>query len=160
MTTTITFRQPKTRRILVADDNPVLLHLVTGILEREGYSVVVAHDGREAFRILRTDCDFLAAIFDAEMPHLLGADLVKFMRTEKRLMRIPVMIMSAGQGGLLKSREMSEGASIFLPKPFTSEQLRLMLKALESNRRATTGHSAAGRSATGMRVAAPLAGIS
>ncbi len=101
-----------TRRVLVADDNPTLLQLVTEILERGGYSVIEARDGREAFRILRSDCDFVAAIFDADMPHLAGSYLANHMRTEKRLMRIPVMIMSSGQGSLQKSREQSSGAAI------------------------------------------------
>jgi CheY-like chemotaxis protein len=137
------FPSPTTRRVLVADDNPALLQLVIAILERGGYSVVVARDGREAFRILRSDCDFVAAIFDADMPHLVGSDLANYMRTEKRLMRIPVMIMALGQGSLQKSREQSSGASIFLPKPFTADQLRLMLKVLERNRLAAPKRSAA-----------------
>ena len=136
-------RPTPARRVLIADANPALLEHATGILERAGYSVVVARDGREAFRILLTDCDFLAAIFDADMPHLPGSDLVKYMRTEKRLMRIPVMIMSAESGALMQSREMSAGASVFLPKPFTSIQLRLMLKVLECNRRDAPRRSAA-----------------
>jgi CheY-like chemotaxis protein len=140
---TADFPSLRTRRVLVADDNPALLQFVTGILERGGYSAVEARDGREAFRILRSDCDFVAAIFDADMPHLAGDDLANYMRTEKRLMRIPVMIMSSGQGSLQKSREQSSSASIFLPKPFTADQLRLMLKVLECKRQVAPNRSAA-----------------
>jgi CheY-like chemotaxis protein len=75
-----------------------------------------------------------AAIFDADMPYLMGSDLINHMRTEKRLMRIPVMLMSAGRGPLLSSCALTSGASIFLPKPFTSDQLRGLLRMLESNR--------------------------
>jgi DNA-binding response OmpR family regulator len=140
---TTTTHSTNQRRVLVADDDKVLLYYVTGILERAGYTPVVACDGREAFRIMRSDSNFLAAIFDADMPHLVGSDLVKYMRTEKRLMRIPVMIMSAGQCELAKSQEMSAGASIFLPKPFTAEQLHLMLKVLEHNNRPAPKRAAA-----------------
>jgi CheY-like chemotaxis protein len=141
--TTVNFPSPTTCRVLVADDSPPLLQLVTGILERGGYSVVVARDGREAFRIMRSDCDFVAAIFGADMLHLAGSDLANFMQTEKRLMHIPVMITSSGQGSLQKSLKQSSGASIFLPKPFTADQLRLMLKVLEGNRRPSRKLSAA-----------------
>ena len=141
--TAAALRPTTARRVLIADDNPALLQRVTEILERAGYSVVAVGGGREAFRILRTDCDFLAAVVDADMPHLPGSDLVKYMRTEKRLMRIPVMIISDGSGALLQSRELSAGASIFLPKPFTSAQLRLMVKVLECNRRDAPSRSAA-----------------
>ncbi|HYY94657.1 MAG TPA: response regulator [Pyrinomonadaceae bacterium] len=131
-----------TRRVLIADDDPTLLQLVTNILKREGYTPVVACDGREAFRILQSDCDFVAAIFDADMPHLLGSDLVNHMRTERRLLRIPVMIMSASEG-LLKNNALSSGVAVFLPKPFTSDQLRVMLRMLEGSRLAAPKLSAA-----------------
>ena len=142
MTTSVP-RHPSGRRVLVADDDPALLHLVAGMLEHAGYSAVVAHDGREAFRILRSDSDFAAAILDAEMPYLTGLDLVEHMGTEKRLMRIPVVIMSGGRGFLLTSRALMSGASVFLPKPFTAGQLRNMLKVLECSRRADSHLSAA-----------------
>ena len=43
------------RRILVADDDPAILRLVTAILEKENYGVVTARDGREAYKILQSD---------------------------------------------------------------------------------------------------------
>ena len=46
------------RRILVADDDPAILRLVSAILEKEGYSVVTARDGREAYKILQGDQSF------------------------------------------------------------------------------------------------------
>ena len=141
--TTIRFPSPPKRRVLVADNSPTLLHLVTGILEREGYSAIIACDGREAFRILRSDCDFVAAIFATGMPHLTGSDLVNYMRTEKRLMRIPVMFMASAQDSLRRSQDLSSGAAILLPKPFTADQLRLMLGVLECNRWSAPRRSAA-----------------
>src|ERR1700694_55903 len=83
------------RRILVADDDPAILRLVTGILEKENFGVVSARDGREAYKILQGDKDFTAAILDVVMPHISGPELVRFMKTEKSLMRIPVMIITA-----------------------------------------------------------------
>ena len=43
------------RRILVADDDPVIRHLVAAIVKKEGYDVVTAIDGREAYRIMQLD---------------------------------------------------------------------------------------------------------
>jgi len=82
----LTIDQPS-QRILVADDDPVIRHLVTSIVKKEGYAVVVANDGREAYRILQSDAGFSAAIFDMMMPHLEGIEIIRYMRTEKRLMR-------------------------------------------------------------------------
>ena len=118
------------RRILVADDDPAILRLVTAILEKEGYGVVTARDGREAYKILQGDQHFTAAIFDVVMPHISGPELVRFMKTEKRLMRIPVMMMTAEQDPKLSSDSFSAGAVVFLPKPFTTAQLHIMLQML------------------------------
>lgn len=118
------------RRILVADDDPAILRLVSAILERENYGVVTARDGREAYKILQSDPNFTAAIFDVVMPHISGPELVRFMKTEKRLMKIPVMMMTAEQDPKLSSDSFSAGAIVFLPKPFTTAQLNIMLQML------------------------------
>jgi len=117
------------RRILVADDDPAILRLVTTILEKN-YAVVAARDGREAYKLLQRDPDFIAAILDVVMPHISGPELVRFMKTEKRLMRIPVMMMTAEQDPKLSSDSFAAGAVVFLPKPFTTAQLQIMLQML------------------------------
>ena len=120
------------RRILVADDDPAILRLVTAILEKENFGVVSARDGREAYKILQSDQSFTAAILDVVMPHISGPELVRFMKTEKRLMRIPVMMMTAEQDPKLSSNSFAAGAVVFLPKPFTTAQLHIMLQMLIS----------------------------
>ena len=120
------------RRILVADDDPAILRLVTAILEKENFGVASARDGREAYKILQSDQDFTAAILDVVMPHISGPELVRFIKTEKRLMRIPVMMMTAEQDPKLSSDSFAAGAVVFLPKPFTTAQLHIMLQMLIS----------------------------
>ena len=124
------FNSADNRRILVADDDPAILRLVTAILEKENYGVVSARDGREAYKVLQSDQNFTAAIFDVVMPHISGPELVRFMKTEKRLMKIPVMMMTAEQDPKLSSDSFSAGAVVFLPKPFTTAQLHIMLQML------------------------------
>ena len=123
-------------RILVADDDPAILRLVSTLLEKEGFSVITARDGREAYKALQADSDFTAAVFDVVMPHITGPELVRHMRTEKRFMRIPVMMMTAEQDPKLSSDSFAAGAIVFLPKPFTTAQLQTMLRMLVSKARA------------------------
>ena len=66
------------------------------------------------------------------MPHLRGLDLIRHMRTEKRLMRIPVGIITAEQDPKLWDDSIAAGAGIFLPKPFSPNQLQFMLRVLIS----------------------------
>jgi len=117
-------------RVLVADDDPAILRLVTTLLEKEGYAVVGARDGREAYKALQDDVGFTAAVFDVVMPQIAGPDLVRYMKTEKRFMKIPVMMMTAEQDPKLSTDSFTAGAVVFLPKPFTTTQLQTMLRML------------------------------
>ena len=123
------------RHILVADDDPAILRLVTAIVEKEGYEVVPARDGREAYKLLQSGNDFAACVFDVVMPHIQGPELVRYMKTEKKLMKIPVMMMTAEQNPKLSSDSFAAGAVVFLPKPFTTSQLQVMLRMLISKSR-------------------------
>lgn len=117
-----------TNRILIADDDPVILDIVQTLVEREGCEAVIVRDGREAYRILHKDADFRAVVFDMLMPHLEGSDLLHHMQTEKRLSRIPVIIMSSSDDAKVLSKGMGTGAVAFVPKPFTPDQMRNVLR--------------------------------
>ncbi|MET0623875.1 MAG: response regulator [Pyrinomonadaceae bacterium] len=118
------------RRILVADDDPVVRHLVSSVVRRAGYTPVTVEDGREAVRILQADAGFGAAVFDMMMPYLEGIDIIRHMRTEKRLMRIPVILMTSETELKLMKDSFEAGATVFLPKPFTTLQLQFSLSML------------------------------
>ena len=115
-------------RVLVADDDPAILRLVKAIVEKEGYTVITARDGKEAYKILQSGESFIAAIFDVVMPYIQGTELVRYMQSEKRLMKIPVIMMTAEQNSRLSSDSFAAGAVAFLPKPFTNAQLQTMLR--------------------------------
>lgn len=120
-------------RVLIADDDPVMRRLLKSIVMKEGYDAVVVDDGREAYRILQSDADFRGAIFDMMMPHLQGLDIIRYMRTEKRLQRIPVMMVSADRDLSLMATSFVAGATVFLTKPFNLEQLQTTLRILLTN---------------------------
>ena len=123
-----------TKRILIADDDPVMRHLLTSIVRKEGYDTVVVDDGREAYRILQSDADFRAGIFDMMMPHLEGLEIIRYMRTEKRLQRIPVMMISAERDLQLMAKSFVAGATVFLTKPFNTTQFQSTLRVLLANK--------------------------
>jgi len=115
-------------KVLVADDDPAILRLVKVIVEKEGYAVVPARDGKEAYKLLQSGEPFAAAIFDVVMPYIQGTELVRYMQSEKRLMKIPVIMMTAEQNPRLSSDSFSAGAVAYLPKPFTTSQMQTMLR--------------------------------
>jgi CheY-like chemotaxis protein len=127
------------KRILIADDDPVIRHLVTSIVSKEGYSVVVANDGDEAYKLLQRDADFRAAIFDMMMPGIKGLDLLRYMRTEKRLLRIPVMMITSEKDLTLMTDLFAAGATAILPKPFSTLQIQTILQMLVNQQQRNSG---------------------
>jgi DNA-binding response OmpR family regulator len=113
-------------KILVADDDESILLAARYALEAAGFVVQTARDGKEAYQHLQVD-SFAAAIFDIAMPHIEGRDLVRYMQSERRLMKVPVIIMTADLKARLSSESLSAGAVAFLPKPFTDAQLMTTL---------------------------------
>ena len=135
----IRFKKPTPNRVLIADDDPVMRHLLTTVVKQQQCEVAIASDGREAYRILQADSKFRAAILDISMPFLEGLDLVNYMRSEKRLMKIPIMIITAEENLKLMKDSFSAGATAFLPKPFTPEQLESAICMLLHSQKLTRG---------------------
>jgi DNA-binding response OmpR family regulator len=127
---------PPAGRVLIVEDDPVIMQLVKDVIEEEGYSAICANDGAEAYKVLAKDTKFVAGIFDVKMPAIQGTDLLRYMQTEKRLMKIPVLIMTSDNTMEIQRESRSAGAAIFLPKPFTRASLRMMFVALISKKAA------------------------
>lgn len=125
----------KPQRVLIADDDPVVRKIVTRFVKMEGYEPVTVSDGGAAYRLLLTDANFCGAIFDMMMPHLEGLDVIRFMSTEKRLKRIPVMMVTSEQDLKLMGNSFAAGVSLFLPKPFTTDQFRTTFRLLVRNQK-------------------------
>jgi DNA-binding NtrC family response regulator len=116
--------------VLVAEDDPALLKLVTAIVEGEGFIAAQARDGKEAYTVLKSGADIVLAIVDVLMPYIEGTQLVKFMKSEERLRSIPVIMMTGEKSIRTGSAAVSSGATAFLNKPFTNDQLRNTIRAL------------------------------
>ncbi len=120
-------------RILIADDDPATAETLASIADGSTYRIVSVKNGREAYRVLLDDADFGAAVFNMRMPNLHGIDLIRHMKTEKRLMRIPVIIVTDDHGIRTVADSFAAGAIAVLSKPFTAEQLqRTLMLALSS----------------------------
>jgi CheY-like chemotaxis protein len=118
------------KRILIADDDPTNRCWLGSLVTNEGYAAVEVNNGNEAFKILQADANFAAAILNITMPGLGGIDLTGYMKTEKRLQRIPVMLITGERDLKLLANSFSAGALAFLHKPFTAEQLQNAFRVL------------------------------
>jgi CheY-like chemotaxis protein len=114
--------------ILIADDDPSIIMIVSAILRRAGYNPVTARDGKEAHRILQnTPIDLL--ITDEVMPHVTGTDLARWMRGQEKLRNIPIIMISAEENPAAFSKALEDKTiDNFLPKPFNAKAVADLLE--------------------------------
>ncbi|MCX6022699.1 MAG: response regulator [Chloroflexi bacterium] len=112
------------RRILVADDDADIRHLLSGHLRRAGYEVVEAADGAEALALAAQEPPGLA-LLDVRMPELDGIGVLRALRMSPETRDMPVLIMTAGPALLDHQRSMIAelGGITLSQKPLTIEEL-------------------------------------
>jgi DNA-binding response OmpR family regulator len=124
-----------TRPILVVDDDAKIVRLVRTYLERAGYRVVEAADGRAALSAIALEMPALV-VLDIMLPEVDGIAVLKAVR---RTDRTPVIILSAR--GLVDDRitGLAAGADDYLPKPFSPAELVLRVQRILERSRESTG---------------------
>ena len=80
--------------VLIADDDPDILELVSLTLERDGYEVAQARNGEEALRIA-SERHIHLAVLDLMMPGIDGYEVTRRLRARVRENRLPILILSA-----------------------------------------------------------------
>lgn len=105
-------------RLLVVDDEPSILEVLTDVLGAEGHEVVTAANGREGLqRLAELRPDLV--LLDWMMPQVDGRQMLAAMRAHPELARIPVLVMSAGRLSLEERARIPH----FLAKPFELDAL-------------------------------------
>ncbi|MEA2452906.1 MAG: hypothetical protein QOG04_1616 [Actinomycetota bacterium] len=110
------------KRILIADDDPVILRLIQVNLELEGYQVLLANNGQEAVDLATAENPDLV-ILDIMMPRLDGYQACEQLKASDVTKEIPVIFLSAKaqQGDIEKGQ--SYGVAAYLTKPFDPTEL-------------------------------------
>ncbi|HMA97454.1 MAG TPA: response regulator [Polyangiaceae bacterium] len=111
-----------TDRILVVDDSPTIRKVVSAILDRGGYSTLVASDGLEALEVLaREEVDLV--LLDFVMPRMNGFQFCREIRQKRRLGDLPIVLMSA-KGDKIRGQFLQQtGAIDAITKPFDARGL-------------------------------------
>jgi DNA-binding response OmpR family regulator len=113
-------------KVLVVDDDPDIRQLVRELLERAGYQVSQASDGRDGLRALyETRPDLV--LLDVNMPELDGWETLARIRD---LSEAPVIMLTARTGELEKVRGLKAGADDYVTKPFGRQELLARVEAL------------------------------
>ncbi|WP_428001344.1 PAS domain S-box protein [Acidovorax sp.] len=108
-------------RILLVDDSEINLEVARRLLEKEGASVEVASNGREALDLLKANSDptgaFDAVLMDVQMPVMDGYEATSLARHQFGLTELPIIALTAGALSEEKQRAEAAGMSAFLTKP-------------------------------------------
>jgi CheY-like chemotaxis protein len=108
-------------RILVVEDDEAIRETIAELLEGEGYGVARAADGAEALEQLQSTGGADLILLDLMMPVMDGWELRDRLRSDPRLARIPVVLVSADDALERQARRM--GVQGWLAKPFDIEHL-------------------------------------
>lgn len=134
-------RTEQGRPILVVDDDAKIVRLVRTYLEREGYAVVEAADGRSALEAIERD-DPALVVLDVMLPEIDGLSIVRAVR---RKTLTPIVILSALGTTSDRIAGLGLGADDYLPKPFSPAELVLRVQrvlARVDRSRAADGNAA------------------
>lgn len=114
-------------KILVVDDEPDIRQLLGIVLEKEGYTVIEAHNGEEAVRLVRECEDLCLIIMDVMMPIMNGVSAAAEIRA---ISAVPILFLTAKSTEYDKVQAFDSGADDYIVKPFYATDLKLRVKAL------------------------------
>jgi len=115
--------------IVVADDDADILDLVTLTLERAGHVVHCARDGEEALELVRRERPDVA-VLDVAMPKLDGFELTRKLRGDPETSEVQIVLLTARVQELDTDAGLAAGATEYIRKPFSPQELQERVAAL------------------------------
>lgn len=119
------------KKILIVDDDPVILHKLTRLLNDIGYDILTATDGSQAVNIARhekPDLILLDIIFPPDVAHGGGIAwdgflIIDWLRRLEEAKNIPIFVMTMGDAEQYRNRAFAKGAAAFFHKPIDNDDL-------------------------------------
>lgn len=116
------------KRILIAEDENMLLKTMTFFMEKKGYTVTTANNGNAAVEAMRTGA-FDLVITDINMPYVTGMEIIHIARQELGL-SIPIIVLTSAGLEKTELNAFEMGASEFMTKPFSLPVLATRVERL------------------------------
>lgn len=119
-------------KILVCDDERHIVRLIQVNLERQGYQVVTAFDGKEGLEKVRSEKPDLC-VLDVMMPYMDGFEVLKNIRRDPDTENLPVIMLTAKAQDKDVFEGYHYGADMYLTKPFNPMELVTFVKRITQN---------------------------
>src|ERR1700759_3137310 len=117
------------KRILVADDEPDVLQLVSSNLKNAGFNVIKAEDGVSALNQARETLPSLI-VLDLMLPEMSGLEVCKVLKKESATSQIPIIMLTAKAEEVDRIVGLELGADDYMTKPFSPRELVLRVKSV------------------------------
>lgn len=117
--------------ILVVDDSNTIRLTLRTVLTQAGYTVEEARDGEEAIERIKASPKFNAVITDLNMPRMDGISLIKEVRRIPEYRFAPILMLTTESALAKKEEGKKAGATGWIAKPFTPDQLLAVLKKVQ-----------------------------
>ncbi len=117
------------KKVLVVDDSPTDQHLLTQLLQKNGYTVVTANNGEEGVRKAKSEKPDLV-LMDIVMPGMNGFQATRSISKDPATATIPVIVCSSKDQETDKAWGLRQGAKDYIVKPVTERELMEKIKAL------------------------------
>lgn len=118
-----------TRKVLIVEDEPDILELVSYNLEQAGFEVIAAESGEEGLRLAEEKLPSLVAL-DLMLPGLDGLEVCRLLKQKARTRDIPVLMLTARAEEVDRIVGLELGADDYVVKPFSPRELVLRIKAI------------------------------
>lgn len=128
------------KKILAVDDERHIVRLVEVNLQRAGYEVVTAYDGREALEKVKSETPDLI-VLDVMMPYMDGFEVLKNLKADPATAEIPVIMLTAKAQDADIFRGWSSGVDCYLTKPFNPMELLTFVKRIFDQTKSDGGGS-------------------
>lgn len=119
------------KKIVLAEDNSTLSLLLKFRLEKEGYELFMATDGKQAVDLIENEHPDLV-LSDVMMPFISGLEVISHLRNKLNLDTPIIVFSSAGQEEMVL-KAFNLGANDFMGKPFSPNELVIRIKRLIGN---------------------------
>ncbi len=117
------------KNILVVDDEPDLVELVSYNLKKEGFRVTTASNGEEGLeKILKGPVDLL--VLDLMLPGIQGVEVCRMIRRNPKTESLPIIMLTARSDMSDKIRGLETGADDYMTKPFNPAELTARVRSL------------------------------
>ena len=125
-TTSVTAATP-IFKVLVVVDSLTVRRISQRLLERAGYSVLLARDGLHAIEILQTE-QVSIILLDIEMPRMDGFEFLHYLRQDAKTSALPVVMITSRTADKHRAHAKELGATAYLGKPFNETELLTLIK--------------------------------